>query len=418
MPPQVKRAVIVGIDDYEDDRIENLTGARNDAQELRDRLAENDEFSIDSILVDGEATGDAIRAALSDLLWRTDAADISLLYFSGHGFVDEYGNGFLAPADIDYKRPLVRGIRMQEVKELMRAAKNKDVILLMIDACHSGIAAGDEKGLPEATPIDTMFTDLADTAVEGRGRIVLASSGADQKSRELPECTHEYTDQQPHPHGVMTYRLLEGLSGQAAEDGSNVTLADLHAFLEGSLKAAHNQTLTFEGSGLQNSAEIHLVRATQFADIMAEIEKASDRLDNDSPEGLFSAVYILKNIHNQAANNNEAKSVIGRVNERLQKEMPSTRGYMLSNGFELRMNCHDTYSSLEKLFVDMSFDSLVVADPGLMEMLFRLWDASRNPGDQAGFRDLLQALTAFEAIPRGQTPKQEPRRAAGVSSAS
>src|SRR5258708_7898768 len=138
----VKRAVVIGVNEYRDARVPALTGAVNDAEEFRDRLRELGNFEIadNHFLTNKNANCTAIRKAMSDLLWKIDSSPLSLFYFSGHGFQDEYGNGYIAPYDIDSREPLVCGIRMQELTELLLAAKNKDVALVILDCCYSGVA--------------------------------------------------------------------------------------------------------------------------------------------------------------------------------------------------------------------------------------------------------------------------------------
>src|SRR6266481_7567039 len=106
----VRRAVVIGVNKYEDDTIPELKGAENDASELHQRLSdlESGGFEIrkEHFLVGPKATCDAIRKAISDLLWKTDSSTLSLFYFSGHGFHDDYGNGYIAPWDMRRDEPV------------------------------------------------------------------------------------------------------------------------------------------------------------------------------------------------------------------------------------------------------------------------------------------------------------------------
>src|SRR5215213_9080681 len=124
-----RRAVIIGVNKYEDEAISELKGAENDASEIYEKLFDKEsggfEISNEHYLIGNRAISDAMRQAISDLLWKTDKTDLSLLYFSGHGFHDDYGNGYIAPWNIRRDEPLVRGIRMQELTELILAAKLK-----------------------------------------------------------------------------------------------------------------------------------------------------------------------------------------------------------------------------------------------------------------------------------------------------
>src|ERR1700674_2211187 len=139
-----RRAVVIGVNKYEDESIPELKGAENDATELHERLTDRDSGGFDvadgHFLVGKEATSDAIRQTLSDLLWKTDSSDLSLFYFSGHGFQDEYGNGYIAPWNMRRNDPMVRGIRMSYLTDLLLTATLKKTAMMILDCCYSGIA--------------------------------------------------------------------------------------------------------------------------------------------------------------------------------------------------------------------------------------------------------------------------------------
>ena len=202
----MKRAVVIGVDEYRDDRIKDLKGSRNDAKELADLLATHGDFDVEELLLGAQATSEAIRTAVSDLLWRADEAKIALVYFSGHAYDDTYGNGFLAPHDMDYERPWVHGIRMQELDALMAKAVNKEVVLLLLDACKSGIAASGQKAGPENVREfkDAFVSVEAEPPAGAKGRFVFASSGPDEKSHET--CgEHQFLGGGSHDHGAFTF---------------------------------------------------------------------------------------------------------------------------------------------------------------------------------------------------------------------
>lgn len=96
-----RRAVVVGINKYEDPAVRpELRGAENDAREVFARLLKFGGFDIDKkkhLLLGSAATCENMRRAISDLFWKKDPCDIAVFYFSGHGFLDDYGNGYLAP---------------------------------------------------------------------------------------------------------------------------------------------------------------------------------------------------------------------------------------------------------------------------------------------------------------------------------
>ena len=130
-----KRAVIVGVNEYEDPSIPVLKGAENDAREVKEILTQQGEFEVapDHFLIGRNATYQNVRRALSDLLWKTDPSPVSLFYFSGHGFQDSYGAGYIAPWDMEKQRPFVKGIEMQGVRRLALQSQHKDAVVLVLD---------------------------------------------------------------------------------------------------------------------------------------------------------------------------------------------------------------------------------------------------------------------------------------------
>src|SRR5215831_12219967 len=113
-----RRAVVIGIDKYSAaPKLDELKGAVRDATEIHEILTRNKNFVVDPkhFLIDKRATADNIRAAISDIFWRTEEeCEIALLYFAGHGLKDHLDYGYLLPHDCDHSAPFVKGIRIQE----------------------------------------------------------------------------------------------------------------------------------------------------------------------------------------------------------------------------------------------------------------------------------------------------------------
>jgi hypothetical protein len=246
-----RAAVVVGINKYDDARIRpELKGAENDAREVFARLQRFGNFEVDKrkhLLLGERAKSENIRRAISDLFWKKDPCDIAVFYFSGHGFLDDYGNGYIAPWDHEYDDPFVCGIRMQELRQYFQANNNKAEALLILDCCHSGVTAEPQKGSADLSGrfYDSLTNDQQ--TVMGSGKFILASSGADEKSREMNACHGlkildkkldelEFEDLEKHNHGVMTYYLLEGMNGGAAEDGA-VKIGRLYDYVKGRVNA-------------------------------------------------------------------------------------------------------------------------------------------------------------------------------------
>ena len=266
-PKLQKRAVVVGINKYRDpDITTELKGAENDAREVFARLKHFGGFQLDPekhLLIGEKATSDKIRRAISELFWKKDHYDVALFYFSGHGFLDDYGNGYIAPYDHEYEDPMVAGIRMQELREYFLGATNKSQALLILDCCHSGVSAQEGKGaVPMPGPFyDPLKKDLQLAGALGDGKFILASSGADEQSREMCQA-HKIRifdqklrqeeklpdDLESHDHGIMTYYLLQGMDGAAGEGGA-VRIGSLFDYVSQEIKKLdqkYNNRKTFD----------------------------------------------------------------------------------------------------------------------------------------------------------------------------
>ena len=291
-----KRAVVIGINNYQDqEKIRPLKGAENDAREICDSLKNYGGFDILHFLTADNATFANIRQAISDLFWRTDDCEMAVFYFSGHGFQDGYGQGYIAPYDIKYAEPFVRGIRTQELKEFFLASKGKQSALLILDACHSGVATEGRKGLVNLTPLSkSLEPSDEETPTRGSGRFILASSRADQESREI-NCWHKIRgeNESEHFHGAFTFHLLEGLNGQAAGSDNQVTLGRLHTYLKDQTKDMKEQERTFWGFGSGPVEDRVLVEACRLRDIVRQFQDAGECLKDSSVSALFKAVKFL-----------------------------------------------------------------------------------------------------------------------------
>jgi Caspase domain len=192
-----RRALIVGIDDYP--HVPPLNGCVADANEMARVLSTNWDGSPNFAcqLLTNPGSEPITRSLLLDK-WRElfnkfDGGD-ALFYFSGHGFVNDYG-GYLVTHDGRLKDP---GAPMND---LLTITKNKNLnsITIIIDACDSGAVGNPpvsefaqlqigmsivSASLPKQAAVEVdgrgVFTELVVGALEGgaadiRGRVALAS---------------------------------------------------------------------------------------------------------------------------------------------------------------------------------------------------------------------------------------------------
>ena len=200
---------MVGIDYYE--RIGCLSGAVNDARGVRDILERNADgslnFTTPQLLAaagpDTAVSRRQLKDAVLDLF--SGDAEIALLYFSGHGYIEDTGGGYLCASDCETGDD---GLSLAEViiAATRSRAQNKVVIL---DSCHSGVTG--------SSTLDDSVALVAD------GMTILTASTAEQYAMEVGGS------------GVFTTLLVDALDGAAANLLGAVTPGSVYAHIDQSL---------------------------------------------------------------------------------------------------------------------------------------------------------------------------------------
>lgn len=134
---QQKRALLIGINNYQDRDIPALESAVRDVGAVGKSLADKLGYRVDTVR-------DANRADIVDAIVRlageTTAEDSVVLYYAGHGFLDEdTGKGYWIPADGRADTP-EKWISNQDVGRLLSLIPARQLILVS-DSCYSGSLA-------------------------------------------------------------------------------------------------------------------------------------------------------------------------------------------------------------------------------------------------------------------------------------
>ncbi len=217
-PIRDKWAVIVGISKFKDSDI-NLRYAAKDARDFYDFLIKEKNFAPDhvQILTDEEATRANILSVLG-VSWLPRVAepdDLVLIYFSSHGSpsdIDVGGVNYLVAHDTDPKNLFITGIAMQDLARIIKGRVQARRIVLLLDACHSGVAAPSSKGLTRVGNLDV------DKVVQGTGQLVISSSKPSQRSWESAR----------YQGSVFTKHLIDGLR----KEGAMTDLGKAFSYLE------------------------------------------------------------------------------------------------------------------------------------------------------------------------------------------
>jgi uncharacterized caspase-like protein len=213
-------AVLVGINQYEDEYIADLKAAVGDVTALYGVLAQ--EYQAVRLLTDETParlpTRANILAELSTVAQAAEAGDLLLFHFSGHGIAEE-GESYLLPRDAKLSALRYTAVAMADVHALFAKSAARAKVLLL-DACHSGASVGRATSIMTPEFIRRVFE-------EAEGMALLASCKQGQQSWEWRE----------KGHGVFTYFLLEALRGQADWDGKGfITMTDASRYVTDKVK--------------------------------------------------------------------------------------------------------------------------------------------------------------------------------------
>ncbi|MDH4183702.1 MAG: caspase family protein [Nitrospinota bacterium] len=145
--PGAYRALIIGINSYEDPKIPRLNTAVNDASSLRDTLVTRYGFSDVTMLLEEQATGSRIIQELRAMSAKGLETDSALIYYAGHGDLDRItGGGWWIPWDAKAQDPSTY-IDNSVVQNYIKAMPARHVLLIS-DSCFSGSLFGSSRSLP------------------------------------------------------------------------------------------------------------------------------------------------------------------------------------------------------------------------------------------------------------------------------
>ncbi|ANQ49124.1 hypothetical protein MY04_1750 [Flammeovirga sp. MY04] len=133
----VYRAIIIGINDYKDDKIANLDRPVDDAQQIHDILTKHYTFPKENVTFLKSPTRVEIIETLDNVMEVAKESDHILIFYAGHGHWDSKRKaGYWLPSDAKAKST-ANWVRNSTIKEYIASYKAKHVLLIS-DACFSG----------------------------------------------------------------------------------------------------------------------------------------------------------------------------------------------------------------------------------------------------------------------------------------
>lgn len=237
-------ALLVGIDNYHPESkpsIKSLTGCINDIKAieayLRDRIDKDSEWTlvqstdIPWILIDEQATRQAILNGFQQHLCKADSDDVVLFYYAGHGSQEKVPEVFSHLELDQYNETLICydsrtadgwDIADKELAYLIsQVSKNNPHTVVILDCCHSGTGTRDVETVRQAPSderqrpwnsfifaLDSVAFDKQDNNIkfpEFKGKhIAIAACRSNEKAQE-------YTGEDGQRRGAFSYFLTETL---------------------------------------------------------------------------------------------------------------------------------------------------------------------------------------------------------------
>lgn len=129
--------LIIGIDNYIDDKLPDLDNPINDAEKMYHTLTAHYNFSRNNMILLRDAKRNDIVYALDSLANKVGPTDNVLIFYAGHGKWDEKANvGYWLPSDASYNTR-ANWFRNSTLVDYLKTIDSKHT-LLITDACFAG----------------------------------------------------------------------------------------------------------------------------------------------------------------------------------------------------------------------------------------------------------------------------------------
>lgn len=212
--PKKPRLVMfsIGIDDYPPPN--RLKFAVKDASDVQHviQASKSDNYSqiIPFELFNEQATLANIDTKITEIANVIENNDTVLLYFSGHGILDD-GKYYFLPVDVNSNAIAQTGISQQHLKNYIAQLSKTNNIFIFIDSCHSG-----------SVDLNTLSSEISTfdklRQQVGENIFILAASGANQEAQDQ----FKFTDGSKPDNGLFAWAVLKGLRGNASRPEDNI----------------------------------------------------------------------------------------------------------------------------------------------------------------------------------------------------
>ena len=141
-----KYALLIGVGNFEDQKIPSLGGVAKDIQNFNKILSDTSfsNFQVKTLINPALIES---RKAISEISCKAQENDVVFFYYSGHGLLDDRKSLFLLFKDSESDFKDATCMESEYILSQFRKSSCKNFIII-IDACHSGAFFNNNRGLP------------------------------------------------------------------------------------------------------------------------------------------------------------------------------------------------------------------------------------------------------------------------------
>lgn len=301
-------AILVGVGDYEHVEFANLPATIDDAKTVSELLADPKRCSYPPTQIETitglDASAANIRTALKRITESTNHESTVFLYFSGHGgraLEGDQWHTYLCPREANPYGLANTAISGDEFTAALAAIPARRM-LVILDACHAGGSAELKSGDGTAIWKSGLPENYYEALSQGSGRVVIASSKAEQYSRVRPQ----------GDLSLFTYHLRDALAGKAAVRGDGLVhvLDVFHYVNEGVQADEPDQIPILKVKDLDlnfpiAAAPAEVSRAPKRSEVAREAEIIREQIVRDPITGAKALSEYLEDHPDLSAKRNE-----------------------------------------------------------------------------------------------------------------
>ncbi|MBW4659545.1 MAG: caspase family protein [Drouetiella hepatica Uher 2000/2452] len=222
----VKIALLIGVSEYEPG-LDTLPSAINDVTAMQQVLVnpEMGDFADVAVTVLQNPSRQAMEDAIYTLFVNRQKDDLVLLYFSGHGVVDDSGEFYFTSRFTRREQGRLvptTAVAARSVRDWMEQSRSQHKVIIL-DSCFSGAFAKGVKAKDSGSVNPEQF-------LGGKGTAILTASTSTQYA----------LTQEGFELSVYTHYLVEGIrtGGADQDDDGFIAVEELHTYASSKVKEA------------------------------------------------------------------------------------------------------------------------------------------------------------------------------------